>query len=127
MDRKRLERNMPLLARINLDGNCYLLMIIAIFFSYALGTGAAWHQIAVLALLVVLLSIGAPNQPGSILIGTLILLKHLGVTEAANLAIFMEVVFGVLQNIINVTGDIVTASIEERRHAAPEKEPHGIR
>jgi len=127
MDRKRLERNMPLLARINLDGNCYLLMIIAIFFSYALGTGAAWHQIAVLALLVVLLSIGAPNQPGSILIGTLILLKHQGVTEAANLAIFMEVVFGVLQNIINVTGDIVTASIEERRHAAPEKEPHGIR
>lgn len=128
MNRRRLERSLPLLARINLDGNCYLLMSIAMYYSFCMGTGVAWHRVALLAVLVVFLSIGAPNQPGSILIGTLILLQYIGIPDIAYRAIFMELIFGSFQNIINVTGDIVTVAIEEQKQKkrAPDDLPAAV-
>ncbi len=114
MDRKRLERSIPLLAEINLDGNCFILMCIAMWIVFAAGGNTAWYNIASLALFIFFLSLGAPNQPGSILIGTQILFSFLGITDAVYFAIFMEVFFGILQNIINVIGDIVIAAIDQQ-------------
>lgn len=69
-------------------------------------------EIAIIALF---LSLGAPNQPGSIVVGILIITLVLQEDELISIAIYAEVFFGAIQNIINVVGDIVTVAIEENR------------
>ena len=50
-----------------------------------------------------------------IVIGVLIILNYMNAPELIPLAIYSEVVFGSLQNLINLTGDIVTAAEFERK------------
>ena len=114
MDCKRLGRSLPLLAQINLDGNCFLIMLISLVFMFMTGTGFAWFDIAVLGAPVLLLSFGAPNQPGSILIGTFIVTAYLHSFDLVCVAIYLEAFAGPVQNIINVIGDIVMVAIEEK-------------
>ena len=57
---------------------------------------------------------GAPNQPGSILIGTLIIALFLKADVLIPTAVYLEVFFGAIQNLINATGDVVTVAIEEK-------------
>lgn len=114
MPRKKLERNLPLLAQVNLDGNCFLIMLVALMYLFVTGTPFDGFDIVVLGALVLLLSFGAPNQPGSILIGTLIITTYLHTLDLVCVAIYIEAFAGVAQNIVNVIGDIVTAAIEER-------------
>ena len=118
MSRSMLERNLPLLAEINLDGNCFLLMFFALAFSFVMGKYLTWVNIVGLGLLVLLLSLGAPNQPGSILIGMLILTTYLNSSNALCTAIYLEAFFGSTQNLINVIGDIVMVAIEDKKEKA---------
>ena len=114
-DRKRLSEKLPILAQVNLDGNCFIVMMIGMLFILLLGIEAAWFQILVIAVLVFFLSFGAPNQPGGILIGTLIIVYYLRATDLISIAIYLEVFFGAIQNAVNVIGDIVTVAIEEQK------------
>ena len=75
---------------------------------------ASWFHIIVIAIMVVFLSLGAPNQPGSILIGTLIIALFLKADVLIPTAVYLEVFFESIQNLINVTGDMVTVAIEEK-------------
>lgn len=115
MDRKRITEKLPILAQINLDGNSFLIMAGSMGLVMLFGGGASWFHILVIAILVVFLSFGAPNQPGSILIGMMIISLYLHADTLASFAIYAEVFFGSAQNIINVTGDIVTIAIEEHK------------
>lgn len=115
-DRKRLSDNLPILAQTNLDGNCFLIMLISMSVIFLLGKEISWLQILGIAFLILFLSVGAPNQPGSIMIGILIITLYLKADELMIIAIFSEVFFGWLQNIINVLGDIVTVAIEEQKY-----------
>ena len=108
IDRKRLESFLPVLAQINLDGNCYMLTIITLTLIFGSGTNISAIWIAAIGALVLFLSLGAPNQPGSCIIGMVIIFNFLLVKELLPLAILAEVFFGGLLNIINVIGDIVT-------------------
>ncbi|MBO5998420.1 MAG: cation:dicarboxylase symporter family transporter [Lachnospiraceae bacterium] len=116
MNRKRLERMLPILAQIMFDGNCYLMMSVALFIAFCLGVNLTWFTLLMTALLIFFLSLGAPNQPGGMLIGTMIVLKYFGLndTKYTFIAIFIEAALGIVQNLINTIGDIVTASIEEQ-------------
>lgn len=114
-DRKRLSAKLPILAQTNQDGNCFLIMLISMLFIYLLGIRVSLLQLIGIAVLVLFLSIGAPNQPGSILIGMLIITFYLQADELVLVAIYAEVFFGALQNAINVVGDIVTVAIEEQK------------
>jgi len=120
MSRKRLERSLPALAQTMFDGNCFLLMSVGIYLSFSVGSSTAWYRILILALLVVFLSLGAPNQPGTFLVGTMIIVKYLGfeATGCTYLFLLLEAVLGVFQNLINVIGDIVTVAIEEEKAKA---------
>lgn len=117
-NRKRLGEKLPILAQTNQDGNCFLIMLIAMIFIFMLGIEVSWLQIAGIGFLVLFLSVGAPNQPGSIVIGILIITFYLQADELISIAIFAEVFFGSIQNIINVLGDIVTVAIEEQKQLA---------
>ena len=113
MDRSRLSRILPALAQINRDGNCYLIMFVAMLFLLASDIEFSVVNIVVIAALVLFLSFGAPNQPGSILIGTLIIITYLNSNDAIGMAIYLEVFLGGLQNMVNVISDIVTVAEEE--------------
>ncbi len=114
MNRSRLERNIAMLAQINLDGNCFIIMLIALLFLFLTGTSFAWFNLVGLGFLVLLLSFGAPNQPGSILIGVLIVIMYLHSNDLMCIAIVFEAFLGTAQNISNVIGNIVLAAIEEQ-------------
>ena len=113
MDRRRISRIMPVLAQINLDGNCFILTLVAMLNVFMFGVQLNWLNTTVIAALVLFLSLGAPNQPGSILIGTLIIISYLGSYGLVCMALYLEVFLGSLQNIINVASDVVTVAEEE--------------
>ncbi len=112
--RKRLERDIPVLAQINLDGNCFIIVLIALFFMFTTGIEVGWLTFAGIAMLVLFLSLGAPNQPGSILIGTLIITSYLHTTDMMCVAFYTESFLGSTLNIVNTIGDIVTVAIAEQ-------------
>ena len=114
MDRRRISDKFTILAQLNLDGNCYLIMLVAMMFLFMMGNTASWYHIVVIAILVVFLSFGAPNQPGSILIGTLIIALFLQGDALIPTAVYLEVFLGGIQNLINVAGDLVTVAVEEK-------------
>ena len=116
MNRQALERNLPVLAQINLDGNCFIIMYFTLVLMYMTNTATSPLGFVSIALLILLLSYGAPNQPGSILIGILIVTMYLGTNELLCTAIFAEAFLGTVQNLVNVIGDIVIAAIEDKRH-----------
>ena len=114
-DRKKLESFLPVLAQINLDGNCYMLTLITLTLIFWSGTGISMLWVAAIGALVLFLSLGAPNQPGSCIIGMVIIFNFLLAKELLPLAILAEVFFGGLLNIINVIGDIVTVATAKER------------
>ena len=115
MDKKMLEDSLPLLAQVNLDGNCFMISFIALLYVHLADINITWFEIFAIGALVLFLSLGAPNQPGSAIIGMLIISNYLGADDMLPLAIISEILFGSLLNIINVMGDIVTIAIEDKR------------
>ena len=103
------------MAQINLDGNCFLITLTALIFISVSGTGIDLFHIGSIGVLVLFLSLGAPNQPGSCLIGMLIIFYHMDAPQLMPLALFTEVMFGGMQNLINVLGDIVTIVVDDAR------------
>lgn len=113
LDRKRLAAVMPVLAEVNLDGNCFIIMLETLLLIFITNISVSVPEMIMISLLVLFLSFGAPNQPGSILVGTLIILSYLEVSSALlPMAIYAEAFLGWLQNLSNVTGDVVIARIE---------------
>lgn len=115
MDRRALEHNLPVLAQINLDGNCFIIMYFTLVLMFMTNTGTSILGFVSIALLILLLSYGAPNQPGSILIGILIVTMYFNTNDLLCTAIFAEAFLGTMQNLVNVIGDIVIAAIEDRK------------
>ena len=115
IDRRYLEEALPVLAQINLDGNCFIIMELTMLLIVSSGASLSWWNYLLLAAVVLFLSFGAPNQPGSILIGMLIIFNYLKVPEMLPAAVYCEALFGNLQNFVNVTGDFVMVAIEDRR------------
>ena len=115
ISRERLEKELPVLAQTSLDGNCFIIMLLATIYIFIANCEVSWINIAVVALIVMFLSCGAPNQPGSILIGMLIILVYLNSDAAISLALCFELFFGGLQNILNVISSVVTVAENERR------------
>ena len=113
--RSALEDTMPVLAQTNLDGNCFIIMAITMLLIASSGATLPWWNYLLLAVLVFFLSLGAPNQPGSILIGVLIIINYLEIPQMLPVAIYCEVFLGTAQNLVNVTGDIVMTVIENRK------------
>lgn len=115
ISRQRLERELPVLAQTSLDGNCFILMLLATIYIFIANCDVSWINVAVIAIIVMFLSFGAPNQPGSILIGMLIILTYLNSDAAVALALCFELFCGGLQNILNVISSVVTVAENECR------------
>lgn len=115
IDRRRLEQSMPVLAQINLDGNCFIITMLAMLYVAINSTPLSIRETIAVGILVLFLSLGAPNQPGSCLISLSIVMVFLEAIDLVTVAIIGEVVFGGILNLTNIAGDIVTAAEEEVR------------
>ena len=111
--RERIEKELTVLAQTSLDGNCFILMLLSTIFIFISNCPVSWINIAVIALIVLFLSFGAPNQPGSILIGMLMILTYLNFSAAISTALCFELFCGGLQNILNVISSVVTVAERE--------------
>lgn len=120
-ERKRLDRVLPMLAQINLDGNCFIITLIALTLMFTTGAGILWLDVIMVGLVVFFLSLGAPNQPGSIIIGLLVIFSYMNALDIVALAIYSEAVFGSLLSATNAAGDIVTVAIAEKQEKASRK------
>ena len=114
MNRSRIKNTLQITAQLNLDGNCFLIMMVSLMVISFSSIDLSWMNIASICVLVFFLSLGAPNQPGSILIGILIMLQYVNAFDMLSMAIIAEVFLGSIQNITNVIGDIVLAAIDDR-------------
>ena len=112
--RKRLGKELPMLAQVCLDGNCFILMLLAAIYIFVANCEVSWINIVVIGLIVMFLSFGAPNQPGSILIGMLVILTYLNSDTAVSLALCFELFCGPLQNILNVISSVVTVVVRQQ-------------
>ena len=117
-DRKRAESVLPMLAQINLDGNCFIITLIALILMFTTGSGISWFDVIMVGLVVFFLSLGAPNQPGSILIGLLVIFNYMNALDIIALAIYAEAIFGSLLSVTNAAGDIVTIAITDKYEKA---------
>ena len=120
-DRKRAESVLPMLAQINLDGNCFIITLIALILMFTTGSGISWFDVIMVGLVVFFLSLGAPNQPGSILIGLLVIFNYMDALDIIALAIYAEAIFGSLLSVTNAAGDIVTIAITDKYEKAHRK------
>ena len=120
MDRKKLETRIPVLAEINLDGNCFFVTLIPLVLMFASDAEVSVLNMFFIGILVLFLSLGAPNQPGSVLIGLLIVFNFMQTETLIPNAFISEVFFGGLLNLVNVIGDIVT--VVELEKADKDKE-----
>jgi Na+/H+-dicarboxylate symporter len=108
MNRKKLESSFPVLAEINLDGNCFFITLIPLVLMFTSNAEVTLLNMVLVGVLAFFLSLGAPNQPGSILIGILVVLNFMQADHLIPSAFVFEVIFGGVLNLINVTGSIVT-------------------
>ena len=113
--RERLEKDLPVMAQTNLDGNCFIIMLLAVFYIFITNSPVAWFNIAGIGVIVLFLSFGEPNQPGSILIGMMIVFAYLDSESAISMAMCFELFCGSLQNVLNVISGIVTVAENEAR------------
>lgn len=100
--------SIPLGATINMDGNCVMLVVSALFASKVFGISVNTSFIISLILVIISLSIGAPGVPGGGLVCLTILLPSIGIPQE-----FVSIIIGLYsinemgQTLINVTGDCV--------------------
>ena len=116
LPRGYLQDSLRLGTVMNMNGSSLLASFCIVFLLHACGIQlTVLEQIAALIVLI-LLSIGAPNQPGSLILVMLVLMKFLGVSQTfvAN-ALVVEAVYGKLYSFINSMGDVVEIVLVSRR------------
>ena len=126
IDRNLLKKEMPLMSQMNLDGNCLVLFLIAMGLINAAGIEMPFANLVLLAVLVLAISAGAPNQGGFILIGMVIIASYLNLVED-NICGFViyEVLWSSFITVLNTFGDFTIAAIDAKKQGTfdIEKQP----
>ena len=108
--------SIPLGATINMDGNCMCLTVASLFFARICGVVFGTNEIIVLLLLVLILSLGAPIAPGTLILCLVTLLTQMDIDiSVISLVIGMNFILEMLLAMVNSAGDVVVALLAARR------------
>lgn len=111
--------SIPLGATINMDGNCMCLTIISLFFARLYGVPLGTNEIFVLLLLVLILSLGAPIVPGTLILCMVTLLSQMNIDiGVVSLIIGINFVLEMLLGMVNSVGNVVVALMVARREGS---------
>ncbi|WP_294428671.1 dicarboxylate/amino acid:cation symporter [uncultured Treponema sp.] len=112
IDRKICSFSIPLGATINMDGSSILLAVFSLSLAKMFGIQVSSAAIVSLAISIVLLSIGAPGVPGSMIICLSALLSLLKVpAEAISIVMGIGPLVGMFVCMCNCLGDVVVTTI----------------
>ena len=113
----------PLGATINMDGNCVSLTVITLFLSKLYGVTISGGEMLILLFLAVVLSVGAPIAPGTIILCVVTLLTQMGIAlDAVSLIIGINFVLEMLLGVVNSLGDVVVALIVAKHEGELDEE-----
>ena len=108
--------SIPLGATINMDGNCMFLTIITLFFARICGVPLGTNDLFVLLLLILVLSLGAPIVPGSLILCLVTLLAQMNINiSAISMIIGINFILEMLLGMVNSVGDVVVALMTARK------------
>jgi Na+/H+-dicarboxylate symporter len=108
--------SIPLGATINMDGNCMCLTIISLFFVRISGIAFGMNEMVVLMLLVVILSLGAPIAPGTLILCLVTLMSQIGIDiSMISMVIGINFILEMLLGMVNSVGDAIVALLVARR------------
>lgn len=108
LNRSLLRQELPILSQLNLDGNCFVLMLVSLSCLSFAGHSLSIFQVLILTLIILVLSAGAPNQPGSMITGLLIVFYYVDMPiDNFPALVYMEVLFSGIILILNTLGDMV--------------------
>ena len=108
--------SIPLGATINMDGNCMCLTVISLFFARIYGVTLGTNELFVLLLLVLILSLGAPIAPGTLILCLVTLSAQMGIDiSASSMIIGINFILEMLLGVVNSIGDIVVALMAARK------------
>ena len=114
--RSYLDDGLTLGTIVNMNGSSLLTSFFILYLICSGGIQPEWYVYLSTIAILILLSVGAPNQPGSFLLVSIVLLKHIGVSDALVAdALIIEAVFGRTSSFLNSLGDIVSIVIEDRK------------
>ena len=113
------EFSIPLGATINMDGNCICLTIISLFFARICNVSLGTNEMIVLLLLVLILSLGAPIVPGSLILCLVTLLTQMGIDiSAISLIIGINFILEMMLGLVNSVGNVVVALLVARKEGS---------
>ena len=108
--------SIPLGATINMDGNCMCLTVISLFFVRICDVAFGTHEMILLLLLVLILSLGAPIAPGTLILCLVTLLTQMGIDiSAISLIIGINFILEMLLGMVNSVGNVVVAILVARK------------
>ena len=111
--------SIPLGATINMDGNCICLTIISLFFARICDVSMGTNETVVMLLLVLILSLGAPIAPGTLILCLVTLLTQMGIDiNVISLVIGINFILEMLLGMVNSAGDVVVALLTARKEGS---------
>lgn len=109
---------LPIGATINMDGTCLYQGVAAVFIAQVMGYDLTTGQQLSVILTATLASIGAAAVPGAGILMLVIVLESIGVSPAGIALIFaVDRPLDMLRTATNITGDLMVASIINKRFA----------
>ena len=101
--------SIPVGAIMNLDGNCIYLTIVGLLMARLCGAEIQGSDLLTVVLMVIILSLGAPITPGSVLLSLTLLLNQMGVSlMVLSIVLGINSVLEMLLAACNTVGDMVT-------------------
>ena len=94
---------------MNMDGNCLTISLGILILVSSAGIGFSVAEGIGLAFIIILLSIGAPNQPGSFMLCMIVLMMYVGISaDLYGDILIIEAFLGKFYSCLNSVGDVVT-------------------
>jgi Na+/H+-dicarboxylate symporter len=102
----------PLGTTINMDGTALYQIISVIFLAQLSGVDLSWAQQATVALLAILVAVGAPGLPGSSVVMMTVVLQAVGLPgEGIAIILAVDRLLDMARTVVNVSGDAAAAVI----------------
>ena len=107
--------SIPLGATLNMDGLCVNLTIVSLALARAFGIQLSFGDLLSMGLTVIVISMGMPGIPGTLLIGLTMILSQLRVpVEAISLIMGIYAIIDMFETASNCLGDVTVTAIVAR-------------
>ncbi len=107
--------SIPLGATLNMDGLCIGLSVMSLSLAHIFGAQLSPYQLFQVAVTIIIISMGMPGIPGTLLVGLTMILPQLNVpVEAISLIMCIYAILDMFETVSNCLGDVSTTVVVAR-------------